>query len=61
MKLSYIKKIKTGDKITVTDHFKGATQYEVTKIQSPLLTIREKKGYRPQMVDICQVVKHISI
>ncbi len=60
MEMSAIKKIKIGDRIMVTDHFKGAVSYKVTKIESPLLTVREKEGYRAQMVDISQVTKIIK-
>ena len=60
MKASKIGTIRPGDKVTVCA-YKGATVYEVVEVgDRMLIEVREKAGYRSQLIDICQVVKHIK-
>ena len=58
MKMSKMKKIKIGDKITVSKH-PDATWFSIVSIgPGPMITIKEGDLYRDQNIDICQVCRH---
>jgi len=61
MKIEAMKKIKIGDKVTLSEH-ENATKFTVLdKPNNTTLILKEKPGYSKQSIDICYVQKHIPV
>jgi hypothetical protein len=61
MRISQMKRIKPGHKVAVSTH-PAATWFFVVEVgPGPKLEIQESNLYRPQVIDICQVVRHKAI